>query len=298
MKTWLAVFTAAVLFSLIPLTAAAQQRGQNPPPPPLTVQKVRDDLYVIGGEGSNITVYITDEGLVLVDDKFERNYDEVQSKLRSFTDKPVKYIINTHPHGDHTGGNAKFQPAAQVIGHVNARAAMIKGKQPGLPQLTYTDEMRLSVGGKEVIIRHYAPCHTDGDTLVYFPAARVLATGDCFNTGNGQGVNTTGSPTFAFYIDYNTGGSFFGRQKVGDAIINLDFDTAVPGHGPTTNKAGVQSWRDQMVAIRNRVGTMLREGKTKADIEKVLISEFGWEPGGRALAASLDPMMNEIRQAR
>ena len=298
MRTWLALFTAVVLFSLIPMEAAAQGRGQAPPPPPLTVQKVRDDFYVIGGEGSNISVYITDEGLVLVDDKFERNYDEVQSKIKSFTDKPVKYIINTHPHGDHTGGNAKFMPAAQVIGHVNARAAMIKGKQPGPPQITYTDEMRLNVGGKEVVIHHYAPCHTDGDTIIHFPAARVLATGDCFNTGNGQGVNTTGSPTVAFYIDYNTGGSFFGRQKVGDAIIKLDYDTVVPGHGQTTNKAGVQAWRDHMVAIRNRVGTMLREGKTKADVAKVLISEFGWEAGGRALTNSLDPILNELRQAR
>src|SRR5207237_5038934 len=115
---------------------------QNPQtPPPSKLEKIKDDLYVILGEGGNTTVLLTSEGVVLVDDKFERNYDDIVTKVTSLTDKPVKYIINTHAHGDHTGGNAKFLPAAQIIGHSDLRAAMVKGKQPGPPQLTFTDRM-------------------------------------------------------------------------------------------------------------------------------------------------------------
>ena len=144
-------------------------------------------------------------------------HDDIVAKVKSLTDKPVKYIINTHAHGDHSGGNQKFLPSAQIIGHTNLRAAMIKGKQPGPPQLTFTDRMSISLGHKEVVAYHFAPCHTDGDTFLYFPAQKVLATGDCFNTGNGQGVNLTGSSTFSFYIDYNTGDASLTRRDDGRA---------------------------------------------------------------------------------
>jgi glyoxylase-like metal-dependent hydrolase (beta-lactamase superfamily II) len=261
----------------------------------MTVDKVADDLFVIRGEGGNITVYVTSEGVVLVDDKFDRNYDELQSKLRTITDRPVRYVINTHSHADHTGGNEKFMPSAQVIAHANARAAMARGKQPGLPQITYTDQMRINLGGKEIQIFNFGPCHTDGDTFVYFPAARVLSAGDCFNTGNGQGVNLSGTPTFGFYIDYATGGSLLGRAKVADAALKLDFNTVVPGHGPLTDRTGFEKWRTDVNAIMARIRTLVREGKTKDDIAKAMVSEFGWEAGGRTITASLEPMMKELR---
>ena len=264
-------------------------------PPPSKLEKIKDDLYVLLGEGGNVTILLTDEGVVLVDDKFERNYDDIVAKVKSLTDKPVRYVINTHSHGDHSGGNPKFLPTAQIIGHTNLRAAMVKGKQAGPPQLTFTDRMSINLGGKEVIAYHFAPCHTDGDTFVYFPAQKVLASGDCFNTGNGQGVNLTGSSTFSFYIDYNTGGSFAGREKTADAALKLDFETVVPGHGPVTNRAGFMKWRTDIASIRGRVTAMLREHKTKDDIGKMLVSEFGWDPMGRAMQASLDGIIAELR---
>src|SRR2546428_9475986 len=104
---------------------------------------------------------------------------------------------------------------------------------------------------------------------------RTHATGDCFNTGNGQGVNLTGSSTFSFYIDDNTGGSFAGREKTADAALKLDFDTVVPGHGPVTNRAGFVKWRSDITAIRNRSNAMLRERKTQDDIGKQLGREYG-----------------------
>jgi len=291
MRAWLTVFLAALFLAGVGIVYA-----QNPQAPvPSKLERIKDDLYVILGEGGNTTVLLTDDGVILVDDKFERNVDDIVGRVKSLTDKPVKYVINTHAHGDHSGGNPKFLPSAQIIGHKNLRAAMIKGKQAGPPQLTFTDQMSINLGGKEVVAYHFAPCHTDGDTFVYFPAHKVLATGDCFNTGNGQGVNLTGSSTFSFYIDYNTGGSFAGREKTADAALKLDFDTVVPGHGPVTNRAGFMKWRSDITAIRSRITGMLRERKTKDDISKMLVSEFGWDPMGRAMQSSLDGMMAELK---
>jgi len=287
---------AVTLLTAAAVTAVAQNAQNRPPPPPMTVDKVTDDLYVIGGEGGNVTVYVTDEGVVLVDDKFERNYDELQEKLTAITDQRVRYVINTHPHGDHTGGNAQLLSSAQVIAHAGASAAMIERKQPGIPQVTYTDEIRITLGGKEVIASHFGPCHTDGDTFVYFPAAKVVSAGDCFNTANGQGLNPTGSPTYAFYIDYNTGGSLLGRARVADAVLTLDFDTVIPGHGPRTDRAGFVRWRSDVGAITDRVRTMVRGGRSKDDIAQALVSEFGWDPEGRSMVGSLDGMMAEVER--
>ncbi len=292
MKAWLTIFLSLSLLSAGVWIASAQN-SQTPAASKL--EKIKEDLYVLLGEGGNTTVLLTNEGVVLVDDKFERNYNDIVAKVRSLTDKPVKFVINTHAHGDHTGSNAKFPSSVQTIGHSNIRAAMIKAKQPAPPQLTFTDRMSIYPGEKEVIVYHFAPCHTDGDTFVYFPAQKVLATGDCFNTGNGQGVNLTGSSTFSFYIDYNTGGSFAGREKTADAALKLDFDTVVPGHGPITNRAAFVKWRSDITAIRNRITDMLRGRKTKDDIGKMLVSEFGWDPMGRAMQASLDGIIAELR---
>src|ERR1700691_467445 len=120
---------------------------QNPPtPPPIGIQKLKDDLYVIGitkGVGAgNVAVQVTDEGVILVDDMFDRNHDEILEKLRTVTDKPIKYVLNTHQHDDHSGGNAKMLAMnAEVISHRNARANMVLLNQPGLARVTFSEEI-------------------------------------------------------------------------------------------------------------------------------------------------------------
>jgi glyoxylase-like metal-dependent hydrolase (beta-lactamase superfamily II) len=155
--------------------------------------------------------------------------------------------------------------------------------------------MSIFLGGKEVDLRYFGRCHTDGDTFVYFPAHKVIATGDCFNTGNGRGLNPTGSPTPGFYVDYTTGGSLLNWPKAADAALKLDWDVVVPGHGPLTNRAGFLKWRTDVDAIRNRMSSMVRDGKTKADIQETLISQFGWETTGAPIR-SLDGMIAELKQ--
>ena len=291
MQTLLAGVTVLVLSSAVFLTQA-----QNPPAPvPSVIEKLKDDMHVLKGEGGNITVLVTGEGVILVDAKFERNHDDVIAKVKSVTDKPIRYVLNSHWHGDHTGGNQKLMPMAQIIVHRNAWADMVKAKAPGLPQLTYTDQISIHLGGKEVVAYNFGSCHTNGDTFVYFPAQRVLSAGDCFNTADGRGLNPNNVPTYSFYMDYNSGGSFVGRERAADALLKLDFETVVPGHGPVTDRAGFVRWREEIRKIRVRMTSMLREGKSKDDIAKMLVAEFGWDPTGMSLSRSLDGMIAELR---
>lgn len=292
MKTWLSLSFVALLAAAGGWTAYAQ----NPPAPqPLKAEKIRDDLYVITGDGGNVTALLTDEGVILVDTKNERNHADLVAAVKTVTDKPIKYVINTHAHSDHTGGNQQLLPTAQIVAHVNLRAAMIKAKLPGPPPLTYTDQMSVFLGGKEVALWHFGPCHTDGDTFVYFPAQKVIAAGDCFNTGNGRGLNPTGSSTPGFYVDYTNGGSLRSFPRAADAALKLDWDVVVPGHGPLTNRAGFLKWRKDIDVLTNRVSGMVRDGKSAADIREVLVKEFAWETMGAPIR-SVDGMMGELKQ--
>jgi cyclase len=292
MKRWSALLFVAFLLSS-PEWIAHAQNAQTPQP--LKAEKIQSDLYVISGDGGNTPALLTDEGVILVDSKNDRNHADLVATIKTLTDKPIKYVINSHAHGDHTGGNQQLLGTAQIVGHVNLRAAMIKAKLPGPPPITYTDQMSIFLGGKEVDLRYFGRCHTDGDTFVYFPAHKVIATGDCFNTGNGRGLNPTGSPTPGFYVDYTTGGSFLDFPKAVDAALKLDWDVVIPGHGPLTNRAGFVKWRAAVDATSNRLTSMVREGKSKTDVEEMLVREFGWERTG-APFRSIEGLLAELKK--
>src|SRR5579862_3695522 len=218
-------------------------QAQQPPKQPLSVQKVTDHLWVIMNNASgNVAVMPTDEGVLLVDDKFEQDGPEILAKVKGVSDKPIKYILNTHQHGDHTGGNAfmlKNTPAEIVI-HKNARANMVTGKQPGLPQITFADQAQVFVGGKEVSAHHLGRGHTNGDAVVLFPSERVLHTGDLF---------VVGTP----FCDTNNGGSIKELDQTIQKILAMDFDTVIPGHGPVSKKADLEKWVQTIAAVRGQV---------------------------------------------
>jgi cyclase len=259
--------------------ARAQQ-----PAAPSKLEKVGDGLYVISGDGGNTTVYLTDEGVILVDAKFERDHDDIMEKVKSLTGKPIKYVISTHPHGDHTGGNEKMRPFAVIAGHRDARADMIQQKLPGAPEVTFTDEMSINLGGKEVVARHFSPAHTNGDVVVYFPALRVVSMGDTFNTG-----------AFGVHIDYKSGGSILEWNKTLDGALKWDFDTVIPGHGPVATRSDLIKFRAAVDATGIRVRAMVRDGKTKDDVAKVLIAEFGWNPMGLGIRNDIPGLMDELK---
>ena len=262
---------------------------QNQPAPPIGIQKLKEDLYVIGvtkGVGAgNVAVCVTDDGVILVDDMFDRNHDEILEKLRTVTDQPIKYVLNTHQHDDHSGGNAKMLAMnAEVISHRNARANMALLKQPGLARVTFSEEMSVYLGGKEVRAHHYGRGHTGGDAVMYFPADKVIHTGDLFLTFPPQP-----------FIDYANGGSALEWTKTLDAALALDFDIAIPGHGPISDRAGILKFRNEFHAMRDRIGGMVHSGASKDEISKVLVSDYHWAAGGLAVQ-QVDAMIAELKQ--
>jgi cyclase len=261
---------------------------QNPPPPPIGIQKLKDDLYVIGVTkgvgGGNVAVEVTGEGVILVDDMFDRNHDEIIEKLRTVTDKPIKYVLNTHQHEDHSGGNAKMLAMnAELISHRNARANMALLKMPGLAHVTFSNEMSVYLGGKEARAHYYGRGHTGGDAVMEFPAEKVIHTGDLFLTFPPQP-----------FIDYAQGGSALEWTKTLDGVLKLDFDIAIPGHGPVSDRAGILKFRNEFQAMRDRIQGMLRSGSGKDEISKVLVGNYHWAAGGLAVQ-QVDAMIAELK---
>jgi cyclase len=269
--------STGVLF-LIGAWAAYTQTPQAAPP--IALEKVKDDLFVISNHGGNVAAYTTDEGVIVVDDKFDADVAEILAKIKSVTDKPVKYVLNTHQHGDHTGGNQKLLPMAEIIIHENARANMVSGKMAGIPRVAYSDQTGVYLGGKEVLAKHFGRGHTNGDAAIYFPALKVVHTGDLFVVG-------------APFIDYSAHASAKEWASTIDGILKWDFDTVIPGHGPVSKRADLIKFRDGMAKLCDRVGGMVRDGKGKDDVSKMLVAEFGWSAAGAG--RSLDGLMAELK---
>jgi glyoxylase-like metal-dependent hydrolase (beta-lactamase superfamily II) len=280
-KSSLMLFSLAVVLS----AGAWMARTQAPQAPAtLTLEKVKDNLYVIIGDGGNVAVYVTDDGLIVIDDKFERDYDDIMAKIKSVSPKPVKYVLNTHQHGDHTGGNAKMLGASvEIIAQRNARANMVEGKMPGVPRISFTDETSVFLGGKEVRAHYFGRGHTNGDSMMYFPDLKVLHTGDLFIEG-------------APFIDYTAHGSAKEWTQTIDNVLKSgwDFDVVIPGHGKVSTKADLIKFRNNFEAMRNRTQSMIRDGKSKDDISKMLAAEFAWQPA--AMGARLDGFIAELKQ--
>jgi cyclase len=286
--------------ALLLLTSFLVPVAQGPPPPPVTVDKIADDFYVVrGGGAGNTSVYITDEGLILVDPKYERNNADLIASVTALSSQPIKYVFNTHAHADHTGGNARLAPAL-IVGHVNQRELMLKGNLPGAPQVTYSAELHLTLGDKETVARYWGRCHTSGDSFIYFPARRVLATGDCYTRGTP--FSTSPPTSTGIFVNYADGGSLEEAIKTVGEALKLDFDTVVPGHGPLVTKADLVQWHERLQRLRNRVSTLLREGKGRDAVVDVLVKEFEWDADTVntkgtpfSTGARADALINELK---
>jgi cyclase len=257
-------------------------------PPQLKIDKVKDDLYQIVGDGGNVAVYVTGEGVILVDDKFEQDYGQIVEKVKSVTPQPIKYILSTHHHSDHSGGNVKFAPTVEIISTANARANIVEHKQSNAPanmvpaSVTFTDETAVYLGGKEVRDRYYGRGHTNGDAVIYFPALKTVHTGD---------LMAGATPL----IDYPGGGSVVEWTKTLDGALKLDFDTVIPGHGNVTNKAGLKTYRDNVEKLRTRAQGLIRGGKSQEEVGKVMMAEFGWTANSLQMQWSLPGLMTELK---
>jgi len=287
---------ASVIATLLIAGAVAQAQagaGRPAPGPPPTLVKVKDDLYILQNGNSNMaelvayggnaTFYLTDAGVILVDSKSDGEHDDLLAKLKTLTDKPIKYVILTHNHGDHSGGAAKLQAmGATLLISAADRENMIRGKQQGVPDVGILGQAQVVLGGKEVQLREFRG-HTRGDTVAYFPALRVICVGDLLTTAD----------TIPMIVNYADGGSWTDWSKSIDEILKMDFDVVIPGHGPTVTKPQLRDIRAKFGALQERVRAMNREKKTQEEITQTLVKEFNW--GAGPSAGQIPGMMIELR---
>jgi glyoxylase-like metal-dependent hydrolase (beta-lactamase superfamily II) len=221
------------------------------------------------------------EGTVLVDDKFDRNVPEILEKVKSVSDKPVRYIMNTHHHGDHTGGNTTLIKTAEIVAHDNVFANMTKANQPGPPRITFSDKASLRVGGKEIRAHYFGRGHTNGDSVILFPAQRVLHTGDLFVQG-------------APFIDYSGGGSAMEWTGTLEKALALDFDRVIPGHGPIMSKAQLREWVGTFQKMQSKVREFKRGKSQEEFVSGFSVEELGWKPSPM-FTKSLPALYQEVR---
>ncbi len=274
----LGIRLAAAAIASAGLWVAYTQQQQ----PPLTIAKVKGDLYNIVGSGGNVGVYVTSEGVILVDDKFAQNYDEIIAKVKSVTDKPIRYVLNTHHHADHTGSNAKFLPNAEVIAHKNARINIVEKKQPGAPRISFSDEQQIDLGGKTVIMRWFGRGHTNGDAIIYFPELKTIHTGDLF---------VTSGP----FIDATSAGSGTEWTKTINAAMAWDFDTVIPGHGDVSTREDLIKWNKNFGTFKERLAAIHRDGKSKEDAAKLVkVDDLGFQTAGPFFSRTIGALYDEM----
>lgn len=253
------------------LIASLAQAQFGSEPAELELIELNDDMYVISNVAvpGLVTALVTDDGVLLVDNKFEVDHDNIMAMLESVTDQPVKYVINTHYHPDHSGGNAQLQAQnAVAVASDQARARMVVTNQPGLPDFTLADRADLFIGGKRVEIHGVPPAHTGGDVVVLFPDYGVLATGDIFANGPG---------TSAQLVDAAGGGSAKSWPSAIAAALELEFDTVVPGHGLVSTRADLEAYHGRTIRFRETLDELVSQGRSREEIESIVRSEYDWE---------------------
>ena len=251
----------------------------------------KDGLYVIPGfdggmSGGNVAVRVTGDGVILVDDKFPYSFDFITEQVASVTAEPIRYVLNTHHHGDHAGSNADFMPEAQVIGHRNARANMIKNEQGGAPPIIFSRQASVFLGDAEARAHHFGRGHTNGDSVIYFPDLGAIHSGDLFIHGQRMDGSTL-SP----FMDYGNGGSGAEWAATLDGVLELDFDTVIPGHGPVLTKDDVRAFRDKFEQLTSRMNALIGSDVSRDDVaEQIQIDDLDWPLNEGALQALYDEL--------
>jgi glyoxylase-like metal-dependent hydrolase (beta-lactamase superfamily II) len=230
------LLAAIVVVGFTVATVAAQQQRPRIPPTG-TIKKVRDNLYVIPGAGGNTTVFVTQNGIVLVDTKLANNGEAIMSQVRTVSGRAVTMIINTHSHPDHIGSNNYFAPSIEKVTHENTRKWMaanprVAANAAVMPTKTFTDKMTLGGGKDQIDLYYFGAGHTDGDAFVVFPALRAMAAGDIF------------AWKMAPLIDPMAGGSVVALPDTLEKAIKgiRNVDTVIEGHGDVNTWAGFRDY--------------------------------------------------------
>jgi len=268
----------------------------------MKVTRVAGGIYMLEGAGGNIGVSVGEDGIVIVDDEFAPLADKIRAALKGITDKPVRFVINTHYHGDHTGANALFQKDAPVIAQDNVRKRLESGGQGGnlgsvkfdskpqpsdaLPIITFDHDVTIHLNGEDIRALHYPRGHTDGDSIIFFPKANVVHMGDDFVR--------YGFP----FVDLAAGGSVEGMTAaVEDVISKMPADVKlIPGHGQISNVDDMRKYIDMLKQTRAVVEKAVKDGKTLDQLkqEKVLANWQKWSGDYITTDGFIETLYNEL----
>lgn len=276
------IFKGSLVFALMCTTAQAQRDFSEIE---VVAEPVTDGIYMLTGSGGNIGLSIGEDATFIIDDQFAPLTEKIQATIQSLTATPVSFVINTHWHGDHVGGNENFGKAgAVIVAHDNVRARMstdqfmanfnreVKASPPdALPVVTFNDRSTLHLNGDHAHIMHVPRAHTDGDAIVHFEKANVIHMGDTFFNG--------GFP----FIDTGSGGTIDGLIRAADRVLAMANEKTriIPGHGSLAAKSDLQGYRDMLVGVRIAVANLKLSGQS---LEEVIaakpIAEYEEQYGG------------------
>ncbi len=267
----------SLVFLAAALSATALQAQTNYDTIQVRATAVARGVHMLVGAGGNIAVAVGDDAVFIVDDQFAPLTPKIQAAIAALTSKPVKFVVNTHWHNDHTGGNENFGKAgAMIVAHDNVRKRMsteqfiaaLNRREPAspaaaLPVVTFSDGVTFHINGDSVVVTHVAPAHTDGDAIIRFLKANVVHMGDVFNNA--------GLP----FVDLSSGGSINGIIAAAEQVYAMtDAQTKIiPGHGALTDRDRLKQYREMLVALRDRMRREVAAGRTVDQVIALKITE-------------------------
>ena len=264
--------TAVAIFLLLAVPAAAQRA---PPPVDVRVERLAPGVAVLFGRGGNIGLSHGADGNVLIDDQYAPMTERIVAAVRAIDPDPIRFVVNTHWHGDHSGGNENLgRTGTVIVAHDNVRRRMsmeqlVRGERVpaspagALPVVTFSENLSFHLNGDEIRVRHVQHAHTDGDSLVYWTRANVLHMGDVYFNG------------MLPFIDLEAGGSIDGVIAAVTAALEMSNEQTriIPGHGPVANRADLTAYRDMLRGLRDRVAEQIRAGQTLDQIKAVRLAD-------------------------
>lgn len=270
---------AGIVTLLVASGASAQQADIS-----FKTTEVAPGLFMLEGQGGftggNLGLSVGEDGVILIDDGVTPLADRTIAAVKKTTGRPVDFVVNTHVHGDHVGGNAALhEQGARIIAHDRTRQRMVEqglvgaqentpAPEGALPEMTFSDSLTMHLNGEEAFVFHVGAAHTDGDAVIYFRDSDVIHTGDILFNG------------IFPYIDLGTGGSVEGYIAAQDDVLSLAGENTkiIPGHGPLATKADLEAARNMLRDARDRVRRLIDEGKSEDDVVSAnpLADYEGW----------------------